>query len=154
MILIINTLIYSYICNILKPKKSIHEKLSLLTGLIVCLLLFTQAKAQNEGVTSKTATKAKGYTVLNKEGPVTLFKFENNSKPPKGADKYAPKYFFTTASSDVLQPLTKDNVKKAFPENHPFHDAIDATFKSDDDLSQYDTFHKMYKVNRLLAAHH
>jgi len=130
------------------------KKLSLLTGLIVCLLFVTQVKAQEESVTSATATKAKGYEVLNKKGPVIIYKTEDKSKPSKGAVMPGPKYFFTTASADVLQPLTKENLKKAFPENHSFHDALDATFKSDDDLSQYDTFHKMYKVNRLLAAHH
>ena len=126
------------------------KKLSLFTGLVVCLLFFTQAKAQDEGVTAASATKTKGYTILNKEGPVTIYKTEDKSKPAKGTAMPGPKYFFTTASSDVLQPLTKENLKKAFPENHPFHDALDATFKSDDDLSQYDTFHKMYKVNWIL----
>lgn len=129
------------------------KKLFLLTGLIVCLLSFTQTKAQNEGVTSKTATKAKGYTVMNNEGTITLFKYVHASHSPKDAGKYVPKYFFTTPSSDVLLPLTKDNVKKAFPENHPFHDAIDATIKSDDELIMYDTFHKMYKLNWLLKQH-
>jgi hypothetical protein len=72
---------------------------------------------------------------LNTEGTLTLYKFVHRSHSPKDADKYAPKYFFTTATSDVLLPLTKDNVKKSFPENHPLHDAMDATFKSDDELS-------------------
>lgn len=117
------------------------------------MLFFTQAKAQDASITSATTTKAKGYTMLNKEGPVTIYKFENNSKPPKGTDKYTPKYFFTIASSHVLQPLTKENLKKAFLENHPFHDALDATFNSDENLSQYDAFHKMYKINRILKEH-
>lgn len=129
------------------------KKLSFLTGLIVCLLFFTQAKAQDETVTSATATKAKGYKILNKEGPLTIFKYEHGAHLTKEAGKYAPKYFFTTVSSDILQPLTKDNLKKAFPENHPFHDALDATLKYDDDLTQYDTFHKMYKINWLLKEH-
>src|SRR5438876_845415 len=120
------------------------KKFSLLTALIVCLLFFTQAKAQNENVTSKTATKAKGYTVLNDEGAITIFKYVHWAHSPKESEKYASKFFFTTASSDVLQPFTKENLKKAFPENHPFHDALDATLKSDQDLTMYDSFHKMY----------
>ena len=128
------------------------KKLFLLVALAICLL-FTQAKAQQENVTSKTATASKGYTVLNKDGAIKIFKYQHWSHSPKEAEKYAPKYFFTTASSDVLQTLTKDNVKKAFPENHPFHDALDATLKSDDELIQYDTFHKMYKLNWLLKQH-
>ena len=128
------------------------KKLSLLTAVALCLL-FTEAKAQQEGITSKTATASKGYTVLNKDGAVTLFKYVHKIHSPKEAEKYTPKYFFTIASSDVLQPLTKDNVKKAFPTNHPFNDALDATIRSDSELTEYDTFHKMYKINWLLKEH-
>ncbi len=84
---------------------------------------------------------------------MVMYKYQHQAHAPKEAGKYLPKYFFTTASSDVLQPLTKDNVKKAFPENHAFHDALDATLKSDADLINYDTFHKMYKINWLLQQH-
>jgi hypothetical protein len=119
----------------------------------ISLFSFSQVNAQNEGINSKTATKARGYTVLNKEGTITIYKYQHLSHAPKETEKYAPKYFFTSKSSDVLTPLTRDNLKKAFPDNHPFHDAIDATFKSDKDLTSYDTFHKMYKVNWLLQQH-
>ena len=67
--------------------------------------------------------------------------------PPKEAEKYAPKYFFVSGSTDVLQELTKENLKKAFPDNHPFHDALDENFKEDKELINYDSFHKMYKIN-------
>src|SRR6185503_18086069 len=116
------------------------KNLSLLAGLIGCLLISTEVNAQNDGVTSKTATKGKGYVVLNKEGTITFYKYVNRAHSPKETDKYAPKYFFTTAASDVLLPLTKDNIKKSFPENHPFHDALDATIRSDNELTMYDSF--------------
>ena len=129
------------------------RKLSLVIASIFSFLLFTHASAQNANVTSAQAAKNISYTVLNKEGTVKLYKYHHLAHSPKEAEKYAPTYFFTTQSSDTLQPLTKDNLKKAFPENHPFHDALDATFDNDKDLIAYDSFHKMYKVNWLLHEH-
>lgn len=123
-------------------------------SIVLAASLFTlsiNASAQKDSVTSATATKEKGYTVINKEEePITIYKYVHASHSPKETEKYAPKYFFTTSSSDVLRELTKMNLKKAFPNNHKFHDALDAQFKSDDELNAYDSFHKMYKVNWLL----
>ncbi|TKK66302.1 hypothetical protein FC093_17100 [Ilyomonas limi] len=129
------------------------RKLSVLIVTMFCLLSFNQVNAQKEPITAASATKNRGYTVLNKEGAITIYKYQHRAHSPKETEKYAPAYFFTTASSDVLQPLTKDNVKKAFPDNHPFHEAIDATFRSDEELHNYDTYHKMYKLNWLLQEH-
>jgi hypothetical protein len=42
------------------------------------------------------------------------------------------------------------NLKAAFPTNHKFHDELDANFKSDKELTAYDSFHKMYKVDHIL----
>ena len=68
----------------------------------------------------------------------------------KGAVEKA--YFFSVGATGEVQPLTLINVKKAFPVNHRFHDSLDAAFKTDSELIQFDSFHKMYKVNRLLMA--
>jgi len=88
--------------------------------------------------------------VINPGETIIMYKYMHKAHSAKEVDKYAPKYFFTTKSSDILVPLTKDNLKKAFPSNHPFHDAIDASFNKDEELTNYDDFHKMYKINRLL----
>ena len=61
-------------------------------------------------------------------------------------------YFFSVGPDANVQPLTILNLKKAFPENHKFHDLLDMSFKHDSDLTAYDDFHNMFKVNRLLAA--
>ena len=47
-------------------------------------------------------------------------------------------------------PLTMENLKKAFPENHKFHDDLTAQFKNDKELMAYDSFHKKTKLNHLL----
>lgn len=123
------------------------KKILSLILIAISLLAASQVMAQKESLTSTTATKEKGYTVINPGEPITIYKYVHASHSPKEAEKYAPKYFFTTSSSDALQELTKMNLKKAFPQNHPFHDALDANFKEDKELINYDDFHKMYKVS-------
>jgi hypothetical protein len=68
----------------------------------------------------------------------------------KGASEKT--YFFSIGPNGDVLPLTILNLKKAFPENHRFHDLLDMSFKHDSDLTKYDDFHKMFKVNRLLEA--
>ena len=126
----------------------------LLSFALILISLFTTATvmAQKEKVTSATATKDKAYTILNAKEPIVIYKYQHASHSPKEAEKYAPKYFFTTPSSNVLQELTKSNLKKAFPNDHPFHDALDANFKENKELISYDDFHKMYKINHIYAS--
>ena len=128
------------------------KKLTLFTATVLCLLLFSNINAQTKNITAAAATKEKGYTVLNPTEPIVIYKYQHLTHSPKEAEKYKPVYFFTTKPSDVLQPLTKDNLKKAFPENHPFHDALDAQFDSDNNLSDYDSFHKMYKIDHIYMS--
>ena len=120
---------------------------------VILISLSTIAMAQKGKITSATAANDKNYTVLNAKESIVIYKYQHPGHSPKESEKYTPKYFFTTGSSDVLQELTKANLKKAFPANHPFHDALDATFKDDKELISYDDFHKMYKVNWLLKQH-
>ncbi len=61
-------------------------------------------------------------------------------------------YFFSVGAEGPILRLTRDNLKQAFPDNHRFHDALDQTFTADAQLAQYDDFHKMFKINRLLVA--
>ncbi len=124
------------------------KKMYLLLMLAGSLLTFTY-NAAAQTVTSATATKEKGYTVINPGEPITIYKYHHLSHSPKEAEKYAPKYFFTTSSSDVLQELTKMNLKKTFPNDHAFHDALDVNFREDKELISYDDFHKMYKLSRV-----
>ena len=118
------------------------------------LLMFMQScsVAQKGIITSATASASKGYTVINPGENIIIYKYVHQAHSPKEAEKYVPKYFFTTKSSDVLEELTKANLKKAYPANHAFHDAIDANFNQDTELINYDDFHKMYKVNRILQS--
>src|SRR4029453_12508451 len=79
-----------------------------------------------------------------------LYIFSADVLVRKGAVEKA--YFFSVGSNGEIFPLTILNLKKAFPDNHAFHDRLDMTFKNDSQLTKFDEFHKMFKVNRLLEA--
>ena len=126
------------------------KKLLSIAFLASGLFIASNASAQKDEFTTQTATKKMGYTVINPGESITIYKYVHAAHSPKEIEKYAPKYFFVTKSADVLQELTLTNLKKISPENHPFHDALDANFKEDKELYAYDSFHKMYKINWLL----
>lgn len=94
----------------------------------------------------------KEYKILNPGEPLLIYVYQHLSHSPKEAGKYQPMYYFSTDASAGPQPLTKANLKAAFPNNHKFHDALDSQFKDDDELIAYDSFHKMYKINRIYTT--
>jgi hypothetical protein len=61
-------------------------------------------------------------------------------------------YFFSAGPDGPVLALTLENLKQAFPDNHRFQDALDATVGAGRKLAEYDESHKMFKVNRLLIA--
>jgi hypothetical protein len=63
-------------------------------------------------------------------------------------------YYFSLGPEGDILALTLNNLKQAVPENHRFHDSLDMMFGAGQELAQYDEFHKMFKVNRLLIASH
>ena len=91
----------------------------------------------------------KEYKILNPGEPLLIYVYQHPAHSPKEAEKYRPMYFFSVDATSEPQPLTKSNVKAAYPDNHKFHDALDAQFKEDNELYAYDNFHKMYKLNRI-----
>ena len=92
----------------------------------------------------------KEYKVLNPGEALLIYMYQHPSHSGKEAGKYLPMYFFSTDAASAPQVLTKANLKAAFPENHKLHDAIDAQFTSDMELHDYDSFHKMYKLNWII----
>lgn len=92
----------------------------------------------------------KAYKILNSNRSLNLYVFQSLSNPNKGTAVYIPRYYFSKDLTSAPQSLTKENVKSAYPNNHKFHDAIDASFTDDKELAQYDSFHKMYKLNHIL----
>ena len=94
------------------------------------------------------------YQILENRD-VSIYAREVPARNPKDTSRglsTSRVYFFSVRAAGQVLPLTIQNLKRAFPNSHAFHDALDATFHTDDELVQYDTFHKMFKVNRLLIA--
>lgn len=92
------------------------------------------------------------YEILESKG-VSIFALEVLARNPKDTSRglaTSRLYFFSVGAGGHVLPLTLQNLKQAFPDNHVFHDALDANFHTDNELTQFDTFHKMFKVNRLL----
>lgn len=88
------------------------------------------------------------YKVLNPKETILLYVIEVvASKNQMGSKNY---YFSSSASGEVKE-LTLTNLKNAFADNHKFHDALDAEFKSDSELALCDSFHKVYKLSRLYS---
>lgn len=90
------------------------------------------------------------YRILNPTEPLLLYFYQHPAHSAKNVDQYPPMYFFSKDATSSLQALTKENLKAAFSDYHTFHDKLDAQFKNDKDLTNYDSFHKMYKLNWLL----
>jgi len=88
------------------------------------------------------------FTILNPEESILIFKHTTMASKNQQA---VIVYYFSFSGSNATSELTLSNLKKADPENHKFHDALDAEFKSDSNLALYDSFHKVYRINRLYS---
>lgn len=91
----------------------------------------------------------KDYKILNPGESILIYVYQHPAHTGKDINRglYQPEYYFSKDAVSPPQNLTLANAKAIFPENHKFHDALDAQFKSDKELYAYDSFHKMYKLN-------
>ncbi|MBS0032002.1 hypothetical protein ACTJJ0_33290 [Chitinophaga sp. 22321] len=89
------------------------------------------------------------YLVLNNHPQLLLYKRKIPTSPKEGPEQKF-KYYFSANNGNV-QTLTAWNVKQAFADHPTLPDQIDVHFKKDTELLTYDTFHKMYKLEKLLA---
>ena len=84
------------------------------------------------------------YTVLA-VGNIALYVRPVMVSVGKGARAEAA-YYFSRTVADSIAPLTRAALKAAFPEQHTFHDRLDALIRSDAELAVYDTTHRTYRV--------
>lgn len=59
-------------------------------------------------------------------------------------------YYFSDGVDGEVYLLSLDNLKKLF-KDQPAFDIIDANFRTDYDLAEYDKYHQTFRINRLLA---
>lgn len=81
-----------------------------------------------------------------------LYMYENQYLVLEGkrGSRLVTEYSFSLTVADSVRPLTIGALKRAYPENHRFHDLLDMAFRSDAELARYDEFHREYRVARLL----
>ncbi len=72
--------------------------------------------------------------------------------PKNTASKYITSYYFSKDGDGKILELTPNNVKAAFPDNHKLHDAIEMQFPTTASISEFDEFHKKFKINHFLEA--
>jgi hypothetical protein len=88
------------------------------------------------------------YRVLRVE-PLVLYARERQVIEGKRFTTVVDRFFSTTPTAAV-QPLTLEALKRAYPDNHKFHDMLTLAFRSDAELVRYDDHHNEYLVARLL----
>ena len=84
--------------------------------------------------------------MLNAGESILLYKIVT---PPAGKTPATTAYYFSKDAASPVQILTKSNLNMAFPNQHAFHDLVEAELHNDSDLTKYDDTHKMYRINRL-----
>ena len=86
---------------------------------------------------------------LAEKGSVWIFYKEVNVPQTKGV-KLEKQYYFSSKGDGKIEELTITNIKNAFPNDMKLHDQIDQQFQNID-ISDYDTYHKMFRVNHILS---
>jgi hypothetical protein len=99
-----------------------------------------------DGRDYRFASNNQHYPILNPGEELLLYKVE---QPTVGKSPGFVRLFFSPNAEAPLQPLTLLAVKKAFPNNHRFHDLLDAQLPHGN-LTAYDQMHRMTKINWLL----
>ena len=88
----------------------------------------------------------KSYTILNPTGYILLYMYGVPNHHEEIVD-----YRFSRGVDGAVKELSKENLKKAFPENKAFQQKIDHIFGTRLELTAYDEGHGMYVVNWLYA---
>jgi hypothetical protein len=89
------------------------------------------------------------YQVLDTAYFCLYYRYEQVEKLKGKSLEKTDEYFFSRNAESPIQLLTAENLKKTFPDNLAFHYAIDAHFRSDQDLIAYDPYYKGYKLKYL-----
>lgn len=100
-----------------------------------------------DGHEYRFAARNEHYPILNPGEELLLYKVE---QPAVGKNPGSVRLYFSPTAAAPIQPLTRLAVKQAFPDNHRFHDLLDAQFPPGTDLTAYDQMHHMTKLNWLL----
>lgn len=88
------------------------------------------------------------YLILNPSEETLLYQLESPS-----AQGVEMQYYFSRGAGEVQQ-LTLANVKNAFPGNLEFHEALDAEFRSDAELANYQSLPTLAAILPVSQSEH
>ena len=88
----------------------------------------------------------KVYKILNPFEPIVIYRYFVYILHNPVND-----YFFSKGNAVIVEELTKANLKRAFPDNHKFHELLDLSFKDELSLTSYDKRKKVYKLMTVYA---
>lgn len=91
--------------------------------------------------------KGKEYRIINPNESIKLY--SSLKLISSKGNQTSTEYFFSAGTGSAILPLTKINLKRAFPDQSGFHELIDIYFDNDAELIEYDSFYKIYKINRI-----
>ena len=116
-------------------------------------LASTEAPAQTPSAATNASpairiVNGERYRVLRAE-PLVLYARERPVLEGKRFTTVVDRYFSTSPTAPV-QPLKLETLKRAYPDNHKFHDLLTLAFRSDAELARYDDYHNEHLVARLL----
>lgn len=88
------------------------------------------------------------YTLLNYGEEIQLYKLQISMQTKYQKATFG--YFFSCNYGSEIKALTIVNLLKTFKDNNQFTTMIELRYRSDNELIEYDPYHKKYKLNRLL----
>ncbi|MBC7410843.1 MAG: hypothetical protein H7331_00120 [Bacteroidia bacterium] len=91
----------------------------------------------------------KSYEMVSNSKSIMLYK-TTLLTGNKGAETI-DKFFFSITTNSPLYALTIQNLKNEFANNTSFIAALDLYFKTNNELLNYDTFHKQYTLHYVYA---
>jgi len=89
------------------------------------------------------------YHLINPKEPIMIYRITSGGSG-KGSGPIV-EYFFSRDPKSRIHSLTILNLKKAFHDNVKFLEALEIEFKSDAELSAYDSFNKIHRLNHVYA---
>jgi len=91
--------------------------------------------------------KKTAYEILNPSEPILIYCCASSVTMP--ASYPEKNYYFSLNPFSPVYPLTKRNLEIVFNKDDRFKELLKVYFHSDDELTVYDSVHKIYYLNRI-----
>jgi hypothetical protein len=91
----------------------------------------------------------KAYLLTDTTG-FCIYLYDRMAPAVKGLKPVTTAYFSAQCNGPILA-LSQENIDKAFAANYKFRTMVQAEFKNDNELNQYDDAVKQYKIKELYS---